>query len=65
MTNSSEKIIDTFLDNLSEMGLQNSYGGEQIKSFEPFVDGVHSPLGEEPIRNVDHMGTIGQDIFLL
>ena len=36
-----------------------------MKSFETFVDGVHGPLGEEPIRNVDHMGTIGHDTFFV
>ena len=58
---SSNKIIATFLGNLSEMGPHNNYGGEQKRGFE-IVDKVHSPLHEESINDFDQMGSIGKHI---
>lgn len=59
--NSAEKIIDTFLDNLSEMGARDNSGGEQMRGSEPFVDEVHISVPEDSIHVVDRMGSFGKD----
>lgn len=39
--------------NLSKLGRQNNHGGKEMRSFEPSMDEVRGPLGEESIHDVD------------